>query len=590
MKYVSDHKKSGFTLIELAVVITIMGLLVGNGLALVSAINDSAKEDLTERRLEFITDAIDQFVDYYGYLPCPANPTETIHALGGDDDFGFGEVSVTSGTGPTDSAGTDATCTTDNIITGTGVYVGTLPVYTLNIHPSYAFDGWNNRFMYVVDSRVIFRGDAQDQTVGAKFERGTVDNGTVSIGYASGNADGASNDADLDGGGLDNDDTRGTIQIFNATGTTAGVSNAVVLVHSAGKNGLSAWPGRGGARLGSTGITTAEEENTDNDNQFRHGFLSPDIDDHLTFLTKWQIDTAITVNTSSPGSLPSKDYLITTSNDGDAHKVLQSDGSIVWTFTTGGSAEDAAIDSSGNVYIAAGYDGIYKLDPDGNELWHNTDGGFQESVVWHPDGHVYTGDKTDELRKLSDSDGSEIWAHNFADSVQNVEIDGDGYLIIAGDSSLGVAKMDTNRNIQWQVIIGQDIFDLAIDSNNDIYLAGRSGDVIKLDGTNGNELWRENISTYNTWGVVVSNDDSDVFVTNINNIYQLDASTGTQVTNLNIGISALQGLGIDANGDLYTHGWNGDVAKVAPTLSGAGDIIWQQTPHSQPGDKIEVAR
>lgn len=291
-------QQSGFTLIELSIVVTIIGILVAGALSLQTTILAAQKEAQTYSKMQFVIKAIDNFVDYYGYLPCPANPEAIFDAA----DFGIAQHDVQdtdlgATVTPTDETADVGTCPdngTTNIIdtAANGVVLGAVPVHTLNIHPSYALDGWNNRITYVVDEDLTFRGNAQTLTGGGVFERGTLVSGGVPISYTTGNADGTSNNGDAASDGIANDDSRGNIILRNNTGTTNMRDDIAVLLLSHGANGLGAWPGRGGARLGTAGITAEEGENTNDDNIFRQNHISPTMDDIIYYKTKWQIDAS----------------------------------------------------------------------------------------------------------------------------------------------------------------------------------------------------------------------------------------------------------------------------------------------------------
>ena len=67
----------GFTLVELAIVILIMGLVLG-GLAMPLAVpRENARIRDSQTQLEVIRDAIEGFALVNGYLPCPATPASS---------------------------------------------------------------------------------------------------------------------------------------------------------------------------------------------------------------------------------------------------------------------------------------------------------------------------------------------------------------------------------------------------------------------------------------------------------------------------------------------------------------------------------
>jgi len=124
------HWECGFTLVEMAVVLAIVGLLIGSMMMTLSAQVDQRNFNETQRRLESAKEALLAFSIVNGRLPCPAAAPS-----GGASD---GLESPAGG----------GSCT--NFLNGY------LPARTLAIQPSdssgYAVDAWGNRIRYVVSN------------------------------------------------------------------------------------------------------------------------------------------------------------------------------------------------------------------------------------------------------------------------------------------------------------------------------------------------------------------------------------------------------------------------------------------------------
>lgn len=116
--------QNGFTLIEMAIVLMIVGVLLGGILVPLSAQMDQRNNSDTQKALSEIKDALIGYAMANGQLPCPANPTDV--------------------TGVTSTAGIARTppCTSTN---STGV----LPWATLGVNET---DAWGNRYTYRVTS------------------------------------------------------------------------------------------------------------------------------------------------------------------------------------------------------------------------------------------------------------------------------------------------------------------------------------------------------------------------------------------------------------------------------------------------------
>ncbi len=138
-------KPSGFTLVEMAIVLVIIGLLLGGMLMPLSAQIDQRKISDTQKMLDGIKEALIGFAVANGRLPCPASGT---------------------------SAGRESFCTSATGACGTAIvppaaipahgrctnpYNGFLPAATLGLTPvdggGYAVDAWNitqNRIRYAI--------------------------------------------------------------------------------------------------------------------------------------------------------------------------------------------------------------------------------------------------------------------------------------------------------------------------------------------------------------------------------------------------------------------------------------------------------
>lgn len=68
----APHRSTGFSLIELSIVLLVMGLLAGGLLTLLPARQEASSTAAAEARLAEIRDALLGFAAAHGHLPCPA--------------------------------------------------------------------------------------------------------------------------------------------------------------------------------------------------------------------------------------------------------------------------------------------------------------------------------------------------------------------------------------------------------------------------------------------------------------------------------------------------------------------------------------
>jgi len=130
--HISAHARRGFTLIEIAIVLVVIGLIVSGGLLAISPILQSAKINETKQKMATVETAILGYVIANGCLPCPAVRGAATTGVSHD------------GTAPyTAACGSGGACTAG----GNGL----VPWVTLGISENDATDAWNHRFSYGVD-------------------------------------------------------------------------------------------------------------------------------------------------------------------------------------------------------------------------------------------------------------------------------------------------------------------------------------------------------------------------------------------------------------------------------------------------------
>jgi len=188
----NSSKHTGFTLVELAVVLLLVGIMGSIGLTALTAQMANATNAATQKKHEVIKEALSTYLRKNKRLPCPA----------------------TTNTGLEDrQAGNPGVCT--------GLF-GILPYATLDLPKSVAIDGWENLFSYAVSARW------------------TLTYGTVADPVTTTVA------ADAFGVGADGDIiVKDRPMVAPYTPETTLTSNAVVLIISHGKNGLGAYTSKG---------------------------------------------------------------------------------------------------------------------------------------------------------------------------------------------------------------------------------------------------------------------------------------------------------------------------------------------------------
>lgn len=130
-------RNQGFTLIEVAILLVIIGLVATGGLSIIGTVAEAGRSTVTVERIAQVEQALQSYVEVNGCLPCPANgaTASTAATAGHSADTAGGEYAPA------------AVCTADPCITADAV----VPWKTLGISEEQAIDGWSNRIRYYVE-------------------------------------------------------------------------------------------------------------------------------------------------------------------------------------------------------------------------------------------------------------------------------------------------------------------------------------------------------------------------------------------------------------------------------------------------------
>jgi prepilin-type N-terminal cleavage/methylation domain-containing protein len=160
------ESEKGFTLLEMAIVIIIGGVLLSFlGTALLAYLKQSRIET-TEFRLAKIQEAMTQYLSVNGHYPCVANRNL------GADDAQFGRM-VTA------NCDVGGSFTGTNVTTGRAgirVRIGAVPTRTLNLPDEMIADAWGHKFTYAVTA---------PQATNLQY---TADGGAISVIDGAGNS------------------------------------------------------------------------------------------------------------------------------------------------------------------------------------------------------------------------------------------------------------------------------------------------------------------------------------------------------------------------------------------------------------------
>lgn len=135
-----DHRRAGVTLLELAVVMVIIGVVVGAGLTVGKSTLESAQVVTTNKRMQAIHTALLAFRLANERIPCPADLSLTSASA----NYGVTAANPGTCTGGAPAANFSYTSS------GSTVVEGGVPVRELSLPDEFMYDGWGRKFVYSV--------------------------------------------------------------------------------------------------------------------------------------------------------------------------------------------------------------------------------------------------------------------------------------------------------------------------------------------------------------------------------------------------------------------------------------------------------
>ena len=145
--------RRGFTLLELSIVLTLIAVILGGGLATFTASLQAKEFNITVARMDAIDKALLNFSVAYGRIPCPSDNTKTVSST----TYGIEAVSPSAYPG-TCYGGTPAA----NYAPSSGntqlPVEGGIPTRALKLTDDYMYDGWGRKFSYAVDPTYTISG------------------------------------------------------------------------------------------------------------------------------------------------------------------------------------------------------------------------------------------------------------------------------------------------------------------------------------------------------------------------------------------------------------------------------------------------
>jgi outer membrane protein assembly factor BamB len=209
----------------------------------------------------------------------------------------------------------------------------------------------------------------------------------------------------------------------------------------------------------------------------------------------WSFDTGDEIRSSSP--VVGADGTIYVGGDTDLVYAFNVDGTVKWTFDTGGDVDcSPSLGADGTIYIGSQGGKFHALDPaDGSEKWSiaaQSVDFFYATPAIGADGSIYIGCRDGNVYALN-TDGTSKWTYTTTGSIRgSVAIGALGDIYIANDNGDLYALRETDGAVTWTInVVGRDEGGIAIGVDGTLYL-GTGGDDDQLraiDPTDGTTKW-----------------------------------------------------------------------------------------------------
>jgi prepilin-type N-terminal cleavage/methylation domain-containing protein len=226
--------KRGFTLLELSIVLTLIGVILGMGLVILTATTQAAQFNTTVARMDAIHKMVLNFAVANDRIPCPGDLTLTTSSA----NYGY-EAGAGSGSSPGVGTGVcsgGSMSPVANNVASSGTAEGAVPTRALKLSDDYMYDGWGRKIRYAVDPTYTVAGSLP--VTGVCTATATPDASAITVDDASGAArtsmgayalvsHGANgHGAYTSGGVMMNTGSTNTAELGNCNCSSAGVANA----------------------------------------------------------------------------------------------------------------------------------------------------------------------------------------------------------------------------------------------------------------------------------------------------------------------------------------------------------------------------
>jgi len=202
---------------------------------------------------------------------------------------------------------------------------------------------------------------------------------------------------------------------------------------------------------------------------------------------EWTYTAGSYVN-SSP-AIGTDGTVYTGSEDGKLY-AISPEGSLKWSYLTGGGISSPAIGADGSVYVGSSNGRLYAITSNGLLKWSNTLGGrILSSPALGDDGTLYVGSENGSLYAINLDSGSSRWSYTTGGHILSSPAIGTDGTVYVGSWDNKLYALDPNGSLKWSFTADGGIHaSPAIGVDGTIYVGSQNRKFYALN-TNGSLKW-----------------------------------------------------------------------------------------------------
>lgn len=184
--------------------------------------------------------------------------------------------------------------------------------------------------------------------------------------------------------------------------------------------------------------------------------------------------------------------LFSGSSDGNLYALNAVNGSVLWTYKTGGAVNSTPVFDGGNVYFTSNDGYVYALNASSGALrWRRQIKGAILSPPVVSGGMIYTGSSSGSIYAFNESNGALRWRYNtVGTAATSTPVVANHMLYVSASNGYIYALNAGNGAARWRDLARNVAFTQPVIENNIVYVTSRNGLLYALRAANGVSLWR----------------------------------------------------------------------------------------------------